>query len=71
MTVTPIMFYNLRSISSYRMKGDDSVVEGKRRFKCAECAYEFEVSSKEKDLKCPKCKNRILFLVEGESLKGK
>lgn len=45
------------------------MAEEKRRFKCAECGHEFSVSSREKDLKCPECKNRILFLIEGESMK--
>jgi len=40
-----------------------------RRFKCAECGHEFEVSSRDKDLKCPKCKNKLLILLEGESMK--
>ncbi len=43
--------------------------EETRRFRCAECGHEFELSSKDKDLKCPECKNKILFLLEGESMK--
>jgi len=45
--------------------------EETRRFKCAECGNEFEVSCKDTDLKCPKCKNKLLILLEGESMKRK
>ncbi len=39
-----------------------------RKFKCAECGNIFETSI-EKDLRCPRCRSKILILLEGETLR--
>jgi len=58
-----------KRITGYYGKEMSMLKDSKRCFKCAECGYEFELSSSDKDIKCPKCKNKLLILLEGESLK--
>ncbi len=43
-------------------------MEGKRKFRCASCGYEFETEERQPESKCPKCRSRALILVEGEGL---
>ncbi|MBO8153463.1 hydrogenase expression protein HypA/HybF [Thermovirga sp.] len=42
-----------------------------KKFKCLHCGHVFEVESISPGLKCPKCLNRFVELVEGEPIKGK
>lgn len=42
-----------------------------RKYRCLHCRHEFEVEDLSVGLKCPKCFNRFVQLIEGESVKGK
>ncbi|MDO9509169.1 MAG: hydrogenase expression protein HypA/HybF [Thermovirgaceae bacterium] len=42
-----------------------------RKYRCLHCRHEFEVEDKSPALKCPKCFNRFVELIEGAKVKGK
>lgn len=42
-----------------------------RKYRCIHCKHEFEVENPEPGLKCPKCLNHYVELIEGEPVKGK
>ncbi len=42
-----------------------------RTYRCLHCGHVFKVEDVTPGLKCPKCLNRFVELVEGEPLKGK
>lgn len=42
-----------------------------RKYRCLHCRHEFEVEGTSSGLKCPKCFNRFVELVDGSPVKGK
>ncbi len=42
-----------------------------RKYRCLHCQHEFAVEDLSAGLQCPKCFNRFVQLIEGESVKGK
>lgn len=42
-----------------------------RRFQCINCKHEFEIEDKETYVRCPKCRDKFVQLLEGAMMKGK